>query len=406
MIYTGISVFSRKPVELQTEGTKICSVKNIDTPEKLPYISPGFLDMQVNGYNGNDYSLEDLSLDGIKSIIESLAVSGTARHVPTIVTSPQKLLLRNLKVIKDAVEKYPEIAASIAGIHIEGPYISPEDGPRGAHDPEYIRNPDINEFSEWQKISGNRIAIVTLAPERKGAFDFIRAITLKGTIASIGHTGAAPEQIREAVLNGAELSTHLGNGSHAVMPRLKNYIWEQLASDELYAGIITDGFHLPAPVVKVFTRAKGLNRLILVSDTALSGGRAPGIYKWGNIDVEVHKDGHLGLAGTPYLAGAGHLLDWDIAHFVSFTGAALADAIRLCTINPARLLKLRGRFLKAKVLSGLPCTLPEKYGKLEAGAPADITIFTCDETADKPEEHNIKLNILKTVINGKEVYSA
>ncbi|MEA2087502.1 MAG: amidohydrolase family protein [Candidatus Caldatribacteriota bacterium] len=128
-----------------------------------------------------------------------------------------------------------------------------------------------------------------------------------------------------------------------------------MAADELFAGIICDGFHLPASAVKVFARAKGLERLILTSDVALAGGLNPDIYKWGNMEVEVFKDGHLGLAG---IAGAGHLLDWDIAHFIKFTGNNLADTIPLCTINPAKIIKM-----------------PHNYGRLEVGAPANLTLF-------------------------------
>ncbi len=199
---------------------------------------------------------------------------------------------------------------------------------------------------------------------------------------AIGHTAASAEEIERAVDAGARLSTHLGNGSHAMIPRLKNYIWEQLAEDKLTAGIITDGFHLPPSVVKVFARVKGLDRLILVSDIALLGGLKPGIYKWDALDVEVFPDGHLGQPGTTYLAGAGHLLNWDIAHFIRFTGHKLAETIRLCTVNPARFLKLGSL-----------------YGRLERGAPANLVLFEYEEGDDR-------LNIIKTVRYGQVVFSS
>jgi len=164
------------------------------------------------------------------------------------------------------------------------------------------------------------------------------------------------------------------------LPKLKNYIWEQLAADELFAGIICDGFHLPSSVVKVFARAKGLDRLILVSDVALLGGLSPGIYKWGNIDVEVFKDGHLALPGSGILAGAGHLLDWDIAHFIRFTGNDLAKTIPLCTINPAKVIEM-----------------PENYGRLEVGAPANLTLFYYQPDADR-------LQIFRTICRGKVIF--
>jgi len=379
--YEGISVFTGKSVSVKVEADIISDVKEIKTSKKLPYISPGFLDMQVNGYKGSDYSLEDFNIKHMKNIIEGLAASGTTQHVPTIVSSPQGLIVRNLKIISSAVDKYPEIADAVSGIHIEGPYISSEEGPRGAHDPEYIRDPDIDEFEEWQKAGGNRISIVTLAPERKGAIKFIKSIVAKRVTAAIGHSGASPKEINSAVDAGARLSTHLGNGSYAVIPRLENYIWEQLARDELTIGVISDGFHLPSSVVKVFTRVKGGERIILVSDAALLGGMDPGIYKWGNLDIEVYNDGHLGLAGTEYLAGAGHLLNWDIAHYMKFTGCSLAETINLCSVNPARVLRLKNN-----------------YGKLKVGSPANLVIFNYAKGDDA-------LDIIKTVRMGREVFT-
>lgn len=381
MNYEGISIFSGKSVSVRVEGGIISEVKELSTKNQLPYISPGFLDMQVNGYKGSDYSLEDFNIENFRNIIDSLAASGTTQHVVTIVTSPQKLLLKNLKIISSAVDKYSEIADAVSGIHIEGPYISSEEGPRGAHDPEYIRDPDINEFEEWQKAAGGRIAIVTLAPERKGAIEFIRSVTATGVTAAIGHSGASPKEINSAVDAGARLSTHLGNGSYAVIPRLENYIWEQLARDELTIGVISDGFHLPSSVVKVFTRVKGGERIILVSDAALLGGMDPGIYKWGNLDIEVYNDGHLGLAGTEYLAGAGHLLNWDIAHYMKFTGCSLAETINLCSVNPARVLRIKNN-----------------YGKLKVGSPANLVIFNYAKGDDA-------LDIIKTVRMGREVFT-
>ncbi len=381
MNYRGVSVFSNQAVEISIQGDKIRQIEQVQSAYGLPFIAPGFLDMQVNGYHGSDYSLEDFSEDHLHTILSSLATSGITQHIPTIVTSPQERILNTLRIITRTRERSPDIAAAIPGIHIEGPYISSGDGPRGAHDPAYIRDPDFAEFEEWQEAAKGKIAIVTVAPEREGTIEFIKRVAASGVIVAIGHTAANPEQIREAVAAGARVSTHLGNGSHSHIPRLKNYIWEQLASDELMAGIITDGFHLPPSVVKVFVRAKGMERLILVSDVALLGGCQPGVYKWGNLDVQVFEDGHLGLAGTGFLAGAGHFLDWDIVHFMNFSGADLASSIPLCTCNPAKILGLA-----------------EHFGRLEVGAPANLVLFTLQPGDER-------LNIIKTMRAGKEIFT-
>ncbi len=401
MRYRGINPESGTATEVLIEQGRIASIGQIEAKGlDLPYISRGFLDMQVNGYKGSDYSLDDLDRRHIESIIRSLAASGTTQHVPTIVTSPRDRIVRNLKTITEARRESSLIAAAIVGIHIEGPYISGEDGPRGAHDPNYVRDPDFGEFIEWQDAADGLIRIVTLAPERKGAMDFIEKVVKAGVIAAIGHTAASPETIREAVSAGCTLSTHLGNGSHASVPRLKNYIWEQMAADGLKAGIISDGFHLPAAVVKVLVRAKGMDRLILVSDVAYLGGCPAGLYKWGNLDVEVFADGHIGLPGTTFLAGAAHLLDWDIPAFMRFAGATLGEAIRLCTVNPAILLSrdtpATAPSAASSVAPAFAAAADATPGRLAVGSPADIVLFR----QGKDEK---RLTILKTLIHGKEI---
>jgi N-acetylglucosamine-6-phosphate deacetylase len=381
MTYQGISLLNLEPVDVEVQGEYIQRVTPFKTKEHLPYLAPGFLDMQVNGYMGSDYSLEDLSEEQVAKIIFHLNRSGTTQHVPTIITTPHKRILRNLKVITKAIQSSREIACAISGIHIEGPFISPADGPRGAHNAAYVHPPDLNEFKQWQEAAEGRITTVTLAPEWEGALEFIQEITSMGVTAAIGHTAAPPDRIRAAVEAGARLSTHLGNASHPMIPRLKNYLWGQLAEDRLMAGIICDGFHLPKSVVQVFTRAKGLDRLILVSDAAYLGGLKPGLYRWNDVDVRVFEDGHLGLPGTESLAGAAHLLDWDIPRFIEFTGYSLAETIPLCSRNPGR---IQGA--------------PDNYGRLEAGAPANLVMFDYEPGMDR-------LKVLKTIRCGREVYA-
>lgn len=383
MIYSGIDPASGDQLDVSVEKGFITRIEARPAPSAgLPFISRGFVDMQVNGCRGCDYSGETLDLRQIELIVENLAAAGTASHIATIVTRPQASILRSLRAIAKARRASPLIAVAIPGIHIEGPFISGEDGPRGAHDPRYVRDPDFREFREWQEASDGLVKIVTVAPEREGALRFIEQVAASGCVAAIGHSAASPEKVREAIAAGCTLSTHLGNGSHAVLPRLKNYLWEQLAADELAAGIIADGFHLPASVLKVFARAKGLDKLILVSDAAAPAGLEPGRRRWGNLEVELFPDGHIGLAGTPYLAGAGHLLDWDIPQFMRSAGVSLADTIRLCTRNPARLL-----------------SLGSQSGALSPGAPADLVLFRLGNAGQK-------LAIEKTVIAGEEAFTA
>ncbi len=380
---SGVSVLSGRPVEVSIADGTIQELRELPegTDTGARFVSPGFFDMQVNGYLGSDYSLDEFSEEHMRAIHKHLAAAGTTQHIPTIVTSPQERLLRNLSIINEVAKRDAAMNAAIPGVHIEGPYVSSEDGPRGAHDPAYVRDPDYQEFREWQAAAGDRIVMVTVAPERRGAVRFIEKLTADGVCVAIGHSAAEPEEIRAAVAAGARCSTHLGNGSHAMIPRLKNYIWEQLAQDDLYAGIICDGHHLPEAVVKCFYRMKGLSRLILVSDAALLGGYSPGIYKWGNIDVEVFPDGHLGLPGTTMLAGAAHLLDWSIAHFHRFTGVPLSEVVRLCTRNPARLLGMES----------------STTTELSVGAAANVVEFEYSGADER-------LRITRTIAGGEESY--
>jgi N-acetylglucosamine-6-phosphate deacetylase len=379
MIYTGRSVFTNKNVIINVEGETIKSAEPYDDSGTLPWISPGFWDIQVNGYNGIDYSLESLKKEQIQSLTLFLAKHGVVYHVPTFVSMPDERLMANLETLRDALEIFPEVRAAIPCVHLEGPFISPEDGPRGAHDKLYVRNPDFAAFERWQKAAGGLIRYVTLAPELPGAMDFIRQVTASGVKAAIGHCAASPEQIRAAVAAGASYSTHLGNGSHGMLPRLNNYVWEQIACDDLMAGIISDGFHLPPAVVKTIYRTKGLDKIVLVSDIALPGGYARGFYKWGNIDIEVFADGHLGVKGTQALAGAAHCLDWDLARFMEFTGASLRDAIKLCTINPARFLGFD----------------TAEYDGFRSGMKASLSLFDYSDG---------KITIKQTVAAGRLLY--
>lgn len=387
MIYEGIQVHTNEMIRVHIKSDRIEAVERLAIgnktgaePSNASYLCPGFIDLQINGFAGIDYSSKGLVRQEIEKVIRALGSSGTVRHLATIITGSRAGITESCTAIARARRESPLARTAIAGIHIEGPYISPLDGPRGAHDKKHVRNPDYEEFREWQEASEGAIRIVTLAPETDGAIDFIAKITADGVIASIGHTAAPREAIRAAVAAGARLSTHLGNGSNALIPRLKNYIWNQLAEDRLSASIIADGFHLPDDVLKTSSRAKGLERLILVSDVAFLAGSPPGTYNWGDTVVEVNRDGHLSLKGTEFLAGAGHLLDRCIARFADATKASLAQTIGLCTVNPARLIGL-----------------PRETTEFVPGTPACLTKF-------RPARDEGKLAIETCVISGEVVY--
>ena len=359
MIIEGIDINCGKPKRITLEKGIITGIQPIQSTSNPIYISRGFFDMQVNGYCGIDYSDNNLDLLQIRHLVEILASSGTTKHVPTIITNSKELICRNLRIIADAVQSDPLIRQAIPAIHVEGPFISKEDGPRGAHDKAFVRDASIQELDSWQKAAGSLLKLVTIAPEVNNAVAFTKEAVARGIRIAIGHANPTDEQLDAIMEAGATLSTHLGNGSHALLPRLRNHIWKQAADDRLSAGIIADGFHVPHSILRTFHRTKGIDKLILVSDVALLGGKKPGQYKWGNIDVEVFSDGHLGLPGTSLLAGAGHLLDWDIKVFMDATGESLNQVMRTVTTNPAEALGL-----------------PYQCGDLKVGEMVDLIAFS------------------------------
>ena len=229
-------------------------------------------------------------------------------------------------------------------VHVEGPHISPLDGYHGAHPANAVRPPSIAEFERWQVAAQGLVGLVTLSPHFPEAPDYIRALVQRGVLVSLGHTHASPEQIAQAVDAGATLSTHLGNGIAAQIPRHRNPIWSQLADDRLTASFIADGHHLPPDALKAMLRAKGIERSILVSDTVALAGMAPGIYNTPvGGQVELRADGRLGVFGTEMLAGSATPLIQCIGNVVRAAQISLADALAMVTKNPGRFCGERGK---------------------------------------------------------------
>jgi N-acetylglucosamine-6-phosphate deacetylase len=224
---------------------------------------------------------------------------------------------------------------AIAGIHMEGPYISPNDGPRGAHPRAHAIDASLDDLRRRQDAAAGRIVLVTLAPEIPGALAMIEYLADRGIRVALGHSEASPEIIRDAIRAGATLSTHLGNGCAAMLPRHPNLIWEQLAADELYASFIVDGHHLPPSTVKVAVRAKSPQRTILTTDAMAAAGCPPGSYRIGDADVDVGADRRVSLRGTPYLAGSALTMAESVVNTVRFTGMPMDDVLPMASTVPA-----------------------------------------------------------------------
>lgn len=304
-----------------------------------PFNISGFFDIQVNGVNGIDINKGSISPEEIFTFLHGLWEKGVVRCLPTIITNSSDAIKGGITSIVHARKEDRRIRNSIPGIHLEGPYISSESGPRGAHNREFIRPPDWGEFQKLQEAAEGIIKLVTLAPELPGAIDFIEKADKAGVVVGIGHTNASSDDIEKAIGAGAKMSTHLGNGAHKILPRTKNYILDQLSRDELMASFIADGYHLPPGVIKTYLRAKGTARSILISDSIAPAGIGPGTYQLVGIRMQVRDDGFVSLVGTPYLAGSVLNLASAVENVVKFTGLSLEEVISMASNNPARLLK-------------------------------------------------------------------
>ena len=357
------------------------SVNPIGLIENQNYLAPGFVDLQVNGFAGVDYNSGFTPLSEIARSIQVLFTCGVSRFYPTVITGGRDEMVAALSNLTRAKQILPE-GIAIEGFHVEGPHISAEDGPRGAHPIQCVRKPDIEEYKRWQDATEGLVKLVTLAPEWPEAPSYIESLVKDGVVISIGHTGATRQQIQDAVSAGATLSTHLGNGAHAILPRHPNYIWEQLAEDRLTADFIVDGIHLSDSFLKVALRAKGLERSVLVTDASSPAGAAPGRYKLGEQEVDLTEDNRVVLAGQTRLAGSALRMDTGVSNLMRIGGLTLSEAITMATTNPAKVGKVTDR-----------------ENGLVMGDRADIIEFAFDEDTKK-------ITILKNYISGKLVYQS
>jgi N-acetylglucosamine-6-phosphate deacetylase len=331
-----------EPVRIRVEGERIAAVDPAWPPRNAPpwpYVAPGLFDLQINGRGGTWFGKIGITADEVLGVLKEHFRFGLTRLCPTLITNSFDALAGAFAAIREACEREPWADRLVPGCHLEGPFISAEDGPRGAHPREHVRPPDWAEFERLQEISGRRIRLVTLAPELPGAIEFIRKAVGSGVVVAIGHTAASGEQIVSAVEAGARLSTHLGNGAHGMIRRHPNYIWEQLGDPRLSASVIADGHHLPASVLRSILRAKSSRSVIITCDAAGLAGCAPGVYTEGAMQMEVLDDGRIVIAGQrQLLAGSSAQTGDCVVEAVRHGGVPIQEAIDMAGRNPARLL--------------------------------------------------------------------
>jgi N-acetylglucosamine-6-phosphate deacetylase len=362
MIVQGKDPSTGQCLTLHIEGELIRSVQSAEEGTVPDFggpdyhVSSGFFDSQVNGYGGIDFNDQNLTGEVLGAAARLLARTGVTRFLPTLITAPHEVLIRRLTRIADALEHDELLRTMCPGIHLEGPYISRDERPRGAHPREFIRLPDWQEQEIFQEAARGRIRCITLAPELEGAIPFIEKAVREGIVVAIGHTDASDQILEDAFRAGAKLSTHLGNAAGS-----DDVIEKQLTMRGLMASIIADGIHLSAAVLKRYIEAKGVDRTILTTDSIAGAGAPPGIYKLGETPVEVRPDGSARLAGTSRLAGSTLSMDRAVANVIRLAGVSLASGIRMAGENGRKL-------------------FPDIPGTLTPGGPADVVLFKYEGT--------------------------
>ena len=313
------------------------------TTSPLParHTGPGLVDLQVNGYAGIDFNGADdvFTSETFHRIREKMGTRGVLVSLPTFITASPARLEANCRAYAKLVENDADLAAAFPKLHIEGPFISSVEGPRGAHPLEHAINPaDAPDLmARLQEASGGRLGIITLAPELPGSLDLIAWCRDNNIVSAAGHTNATAAEIRAGAEAGLVISTHLGNGSHQMLPRMDNYIQAQLAEDGLFASFIADGHHVPFFTLKNFIRAKRFEKTVLVSDAIMAADCGPGRYQLGDFEVEVSETLRCTKVGHAGLAGSALTMDLGVINTALHTDANFEEAWAMASTRPAKL---------------------------------------------------------------------
>lgn len=335
---------------------------------KDKYIVPGYIDIHVHGGGGSDV------MDGDYEAINQIAIShshfGTTSFLPTTMTMSKDKIIRSLRSICEAVKK-GTAGSEILGIHMEGPYINPEK--KGAQKEEDIRKISIDEFSEFNQASGNLIRLVTIAPEMPGAIGLIKYLYEQGIITSVGHTNATYVQTQAGIRAGLSHVTHTFDAMRGLHHREPGVVGAALTSPELTVEIIADGIHIHPIVLKILTKIKEDEKVVLITDAMRAAGLKEGTYDLGGQEVIVTKGQARLKDGT--LAGSVLTMDKAVKNMVNKIGIQLPKAIQMASYNPAKSIGIEN-----------------KKGSIEPGKDADIVIL------------NKNLETELTMVAGKVVY--
>ena len=312
-------------------------------------LAPAYLDVHIHGAKGHD--VMEASAEALGAMGSFLAQHGTGSFLATTVTAPLDATLRSLSGLAKLLAQPPvEGQARAIGIHLEGPFLS--HARRGVQPPEHLLKPDLATFDQLFEAAEGHIRLMTLAPELPGAVELTAHAISRGVRVSMGHSDATAAETRAAIKAGAISATHTFNAMRPLDHREPGILGTVLTNDALYAEMICDGIHVAPEMVKLWWKAKGLERAILVTDAISATGMPDGEYKLGGFAVQV-ANGRATARGV--LAGSVLTLDRALKNFMEFTGAPLELALRLATVNPAAMTGLCDQ--AGLIAVGMPASL-------------------------------------------------
>jgi N-acetylglucosamine-6-phosphate deacetylase len=315
-------------------------------------LAPAFLDVHIHGAAGHD--VMEATPQALGAIGRFLAQHGTGSYLATTVTAPLDATLRALSGLAKLIAQPPaEYRAQAIGIHLEGPFLS--HAKRGVHPPQHLLAPDIAVFDRLFQAAEGQVCLMTLAPELPGAAELAAHATARGVRVSLGHSNATAAETCAAIAAGAVSATHTFNAMRPLDHREPGILGVVLTTDALFAELICDGIHVAPELVRLWARAKGTTRAILVTDAMSATGMPDGEYQLGGLAVQV-ACGRATVGGV--LAGSLLTLDRALANFIQFTGAPLEQALPLLTANPA-------------AMTGLS----RHAGSLAPGQPANLVVL-------------------------------
>ena len=327
-------------VYIDAQGALKESLQTVDNTYPFERIRTlGLCDIQLNGFAGIDFNNPNLNPEEFHRSMQALLRTGVTNVLPTLITADQGDLYRNFEALERARASSPIAQLMVQGYHLEGPFLNPAQGFAGCHPSQFMdQKPSWEKFASWQAASGGRIKLLTVAPEMPGVLELIDKCVESGVRVSLGHTNASHEDIRKAVDAGASLSTHLGNGVAQLLPKVDNPILSQLAEENLSASFIADGYHQKPHVLRVYIKAKGSDRTILISDGTAASGTVPGTYYLGATKIQSKPEGVVHLFGTQNLAGSAATLLECLQNVITWYNISLEQGIRWGSIHPRQLL--------------------------------------------------------------------